>query len=160
MMREIRSNRGLAYSVYSHFIVGRHLPELFVAGSETKSETTAEVLSLMLQQMQLLRDEPVSAGELELAKQSLINSFVFAFNDTHSIVSRRLRLDYFAYQPDYLETYRQQVAAVSIADVQRVAQKYLHPDQLQVVLVGQSKYFSEAVAAFGLPVEAVNLEAD
>ncbi len=157
MMREIRSNRGLAYSVYSYFQAGRRLPELFIASSETKSGSTAEVVELMQQQIQQIRDEPVSAAELELAKQSLINSFVFAFNDTHSIVSRKLRLDYFDYPDDYLETYRQKVAAVTIADVQRVARKYLLPDQLQIVLVGDSEVFAEELQTFGLSVKQVEL---
>lgn len=158
LMREIRSNRGLAYSVYSYFDVGRRLPELFIAGSETKSETTAEVVALMRQQIQLIRDEPVSAAELTLAKQSLINSFVFAFNDTHSVVSRKMRLDFYDYPTDYLESYREKVAAVTIADVQRVARQYLHPEQLQIVLVGNSSSFAEAMNGFGLPVEKVELQ--
>ncbi|WP_303721956.1 pitrilysin family protein [Malonomonas rubra] len=157
MMREIRSNRGLAYSVYSYFKVGRRLPELFIAAAETKCATTGEVVSLMQQLMQQLRDEPVSAEELELAKQSLINSFVFAFNDTHSIVTRKVRLDFFSYPEGYLENYRDRIAAVTIADVQRVARKYLHSDQLQIVLVGDLNLFVSDVDDFGLPVEQVEL---
>lgn len=157
MMREIRSNRGLAYSVYSYFKIGRRLPDLFIAGSETKCETTAEVVTLMRQMMRQLREEPVLAAELELAKQSLINSFVFAFSDTHSIVSRKVRLDYFDYPNGYLETYRENIAAVTIEDVQRVARQYLHPDQLQIVLVGDPKLFSSALKGFGLPIVKVEL---
>ncbi|MCW8892696.1 MAG: insulinase family protein [Deltaproteobacteria bacterium] len=157
MMREVRSNRGLAYSVYSYFQIGRHLPELFIAGSETKCGTTAEVVALMRQLMQQIIDEPVSAAELELAKKSLINSFVFAFENSHSVVSRKVRLDFYGYPADYMETYRERVAAVTIADVQRVAQQYLRPQQLQIVLVGDSKLYAEAVNALGLPVEKVDL---
>lgn len=157
MMREIRSNRGLAYSVYSYFQVGRRLPELFIASSETKCETTAEVVTLMRQLIQQLRDEPVATEELELAKQSLVNSFVFAFNDTHSVVSRQVRLNFFDYPPGFLETYQQNIAAVTVADVQRVARQYLQPDQLQMVLVGDTSKFSAAITAFGLPVEKVEL---
>lgn len=157
MMREIRSNRGLAYSAYSYFKVGRRLPELFIASSETKCESTSEVVLLMRQLMQQMKDQPVSQSELELAKQSLINSFVFAFSDTHSIVSRKMRLDFFAYPKDYLETYREKVAAVTVADVQRVARQYLQPEQLQIVLVGDTKLFSAELNGFGLPVEKVEL---
>ncbi len=157
MMREIRSNRGLAYSVYSYFKIGRRLPEMFVASGETKCDSTVEVLDLMRQLIRQMRDEPVSAEELELAKQSLVNSFVFAFRDTHSIVTRKLRLDFFDYPDDYMETYREKLAAVTIADVQRVAQKYLRPDQLQIVLVGDKRIFSESLTGFDLPVEEVQL---
>jgi len=157
MMREIRSNRGLAYSVYSYFRIGRHLPELFIAASETKCPTTNEVVGVMRDLMQQLRDEPVSAAELELAKQSLINSFVFAFENIHSVVSRKMRLDFFDYPEGYMETYREKVAAVSIEDVQRVAREYLHPNRLQIVLVGDSQLFADGLEEFNLPIKQIKL---
>lgn len=158
MMREVRSNRGLAYSVYSYFQVGRHLPELFIASSETKSASTVEVVILMRQLMQQMIDQPVTEEELELAKQSLINSFVFAFENNHSVVSRKVRLDFYAYPKDYMETYRQRIAVVTIADVQRVARKYLHPQQLQIVLVGNSHQYGKEVSDLGLPIETIDLK--
>jgi zinc protease len=156
MMREIRSDRGLAYSVYSYFQIGRQLPGLFVAGSETKCGSTIEVVQLLIQLIEQICQEPVSAEELELAKNSLINSFIFAFEDSHSIVSRKLRLDYYNYPIDYLETYRQNLAAVTIADVQRVARTYLHPDQMQIVLVGDSEQYRDTITTLGCPVETVD----
>lgn len=158
LMREVRSNRGLAYSVYSYFQVGRHLPEAFIAGSETKSESTVEVVKLMRQIMQQLIEEPVTEAELELAKKSLINSFVFAFENCHSIVSRKVRLDFYAYPENYMETYRQKIASVSIAEIQRVAQKYLHPDQLQIVLVGNILQYDADINSLGMPIEKVDLD--
>jgi zinc protease len=159
MMREVRSNRGLAYSVYSYFQVGRILPEMFIAGSETKASSTIEVVELMRDLMRQLRDEPISEEELALAKESLINSFVFAFDSSQSVVSRRVRLDYYQYPPDYLETYREKLAAVTIEDVQRAAQRYLQPERLQVVLVGRATDFDRDPAALGLPVRQVELDA-
>ena len=158
LMREIRSNRGLAYSIYSYFQIGRHLPQLFIAASETKCGSTAEVVVLMWQLMQQMIDEPVSAAELDLAKKSLINSFVFAFENSHSVVSRKARLDFYDYPEDYLETYRQRIAAVTVEDVQRVARQYLHPQQLQIVLVGHSELYADAVSKLGLPVEKIDLK--
>lgn len=158
MMREVRSNRGLAYSVYSYFKVGRQLEEMFIAGSETKCGSTIEVVSLMQQLIQQMRDEPVSTAELELAKKSLINSFVFAFSDSHSVVSRKVRLDFYDYPEDYLETYRQKVGSVTVADVQRVARQYLHPDKLQIVLVGNSQLYADSIKTLGLPVDDIELE--
>jgi zinc protease len=158
MMREIRSDRGLAYSVYSYFQVGRQLPEMFIASSETKSGSTVEVVRLMRQLIRQIRNEPVSAAELDLAKKSLINSFVFAFSDTHSVVSRKVRLDYYNYPEDYLENYQQRVAAVTVEDVQRVARQYLHPDKLQIVLVGDSEKYADAVGNMDLPVTKIELQ--
>jgi len=158
MMREIRSNRGLAYSVYSYFKVGYRLPELFMASCETACSSTLEVISLMRAQMHELIDNPVSEEELRVAKESLINSFVFAFNDSHSIVTRQQRLDFYTYPADYLQTYREKISAVTAADVQRVAAEYLHPDQLQIVLVGRGSEFEDEVpATLGLPSQRVEL---
>ncbi len=157
LMREIRSNRGLAYSVYSYFNIGRRLPQLFVAAAETKSASTAEVVRLMLEQLQALIDVPVAEQELSLAKQSLINSFVFAFDNSHAVVARQVRLDFYAYPQGYLEDYRRNIAAVTIEDVRRVAEKYLKPDHLQIILVGKSELFVDSLQQFGLPVKRVDL---
>ncbi|PLY03997.1 MAG: insulinase family protein [Desulfuromonas sp.] len=158
LMREIRSNRGLAYSVYSYFRVGRQLPGSFIAGSETKSGSTVEVVRLMREMMQQIIAEPVSPAELELAKKSLINSFVFAFENSHSVVNRVMDHDFYGYPPDYMSTYRDKVAAVTVEDVQQAARKYLHPDKLQIVLVGDSRVYADEINSLGLPVEMVDLE--
>lgn len=158
LMREVRSNRGLAYSVYSYFQTGRYLPGLFVASSETKSSSTVEVAKLMRELITRITSEPVSENELNLAKKSLMNSFVFAFDDCHSIVSRKMRLDYYDYPEGYLETYREKIAAVTVEEVQRVAAKYFQPDMLQVVLVGDSRSYQDDVQKIGLPVEQISLD--
>ena len=101
---------------------------------------------------------PVSEKELKTAKESLINSFVFAFDNSHSIVTRQQRLDFYDYPKDYMKTYRQRIAAVTTEDVQRVARAYLHPDQLQIVLVGRRNDFErDPAAALGMPVQDVNI---
>ena len=153
MMSEIRSDRGLAYSVYSHFQVGRRLPGAFFAGAETKSASTLEVLQLMRRQMETLRREPVSAAELALAKESLINSFVFAFTDTHEVVTQQLRLDYYGYPADYLQRYQAEVAAVTLEQVQQAARERLDPARQTIVLVGNPRQFDSPPESLGLPVE-------
>ncbi len=147
LMREVRSNRGLAYSVYSYFRVGRRLPGTFLAGCETRSDATATVIELIRQEMERLRREPVSVEELHLAKESLINSFVFAFTGTHAILTQAMRIDLFGYPSDYLERFREQVAAVTVDDVLSVAQKYLHPERQVLVVVGDTSVFVDALGA-------------
>ncbi|MBW2689739.1 MAG: insulinase family protein [Deltaproteobacteria bacterium] len=158
MMREIRSNRGLAYSAYSYFQVGRRLPGPFIAGTETKNITVAPALSLTREIMVDLRDNPVTEEELQLAKESQINSFVFGFENTHSVVNRQMSMAFFNYPQDYLARYRDRIAAVTAADVQRVAREFIDLSRQQIVLVGNSEEFSKDLAAFGLPVVEVDLE--
>ncbi|MDH3998941.1 MAG: insulinase family protein [Desulfuromonadales bacterium] len=158
LMREIRSNQGLAYSVYSYFQVGRRLPGQFVAGTETKSATVGRSVSLMRDIMTQIQEDPVSEEELTLAKESQINSFVFGFENTHSVVSQQMRLDFYDYPPDYLANYRDRIAAVSIEDVQRVAREFLRLDRQKIVLVGESDVFLDDLEALKLPVEMVELD--
>ena len=159
-MREVRSNRGLAYAVWSVFRIGPRLPGLFLAGCETKGGSTLEVVRLLQQIMTQMRRQPVTAADLQLAKESLINSFVFAFTDAHAVVTRTMRLDFYHYPPHFLERYRDRVAAVSVQDVLRAAQRYLHPRRQVVVLVGDEGRFDAPPAALGLPVRALPRERD
>jgi zinc protease len=155
LMREIRSDRGLAYSVYSYFQVGRRLPGLFLAGSETKGASTLEVVRVMRAEFEKMRSTPVSDDELRLAKESLINSFVFAFTDSHEVLTQAMRLDFYGYRSDYLSGFRDRVAAVDVAAVQQAARDHLQPESMTLVLVGDEKGFSAPAASLGLPVETV-----
>jgi len=136
LMREIRSNRGLAYSVFSHFSVGRRLEGAFFAGCETKAESVSEAVGLFATIMQELRAERITEEELQLAKQSQINSFVFRFENIHSLVTTVMEYAFYGYPEDYLTRYREHIRQVTVHDVQRVAQKYLHPERQAIILVG------------------------
>jgi zinc protease len=160
MMREIRSNRGLAYSAYSYFQVGRRLPGPFVAGTETKNESVFEVLGLIRQIMKEMQDRPVKEEELQLAKDSLINSFVFGFENPHSVVTRQMTLTFFDYPEDYLENYRANISKVTLGDIQRVARNFIGLSRQKIVLVGNLTGVSEKLGSFGLPVENVSLKND
>ena len=158
LMQEVRSNRGLAYSAYSYFQIGRRLPGPFIAGTETRNASVAQALGLMRDIMGNLRDNPVSKEELRTARESLVNSFVFGFEDSHAVVSQQMRLDFFGYPEDYLQGYRARIAAVTVADVQRVAKRYLHPGRQQIVLVGDAEVYAEDLASFGQHIEMISVD--
>ncbi len=152
LMREVRSNRGLAYSVYSFFQVGRRLPGLFIAGCETRTATVSQVVELMQAELRRITEEPVSSEELELARESLINSFVFAFEGPHEVVGQAMRLDFYGYPEDYLQRYRDHLAAVTADEVLTVARRHLLLDRQTIVLVGDQTAWEGNTEVFGLPV--------
>jgi zinc protease len=158
LMREIRSNRGLAYSVFSHFSVGQRLQGAFFAGCETKADSVAEAVGLFASIMQDLRENGVSDEELSLAKQSQINSFVFRFENPHSLVARAMEYDFYGYPEDYLTNYREHIRRVSAQDVQRAAHKYLHPENQAVILVGEIAEEEIETLARGREVENIDLK--
>ncbi|MBE0503147.1 MAG: insulinase family protein [Desulfuromonadales bacterium] len=153
MMKEIREERGLAYSVYSYFQVGRLLPGPFIAQCETKSSTTIEALELMLAAMRTIREEPVRPEELQVAKESLNNSFVFSFAEPHEVVTQAMRLDFYDYPAGYLESYRAKNAALSLTDIQQAARDYLQSERMSIVLVGNEQEFEAPLSQLGFPLQ-------
>lgn len=149
LMMEIRTNQGLAYHVGSRFDVGRQFIGSFTAETETKAEATLKTISLMTSIIADIRKMPVSEQELTLAKDSIINSFLFGFTTPASIVVQQARLEFYGYQADYLDRYRERIAAVTREDVLRAAQKHLHPDAFKLVVVGDSKGFDKPLSSIG-----------
>jgi zinc protease len=158
LMREIRSDRGLAYSAWSQFQVGRRFPGPVMAGTETKNASVLEALALIRTIIDDLRERPVAAEELRIATESLVNSFVFSFADPHAVVVQRLQLDFYGYPPDYLARYRERIAAVTAADVQRLARTYLRPERQQVIVVGAPDETAGSLESLDLPVRRLTAD--
>ena len=149
LMMEIRTNQGLAYHVGSHFDVGRRFTGSFTAETETRADATAKVIGLMHSIISGIRNEPVTEQELVLAKESLVNSFLFGFTTPASVVIQQARLEYYGYAPDFLDRYRQRIAAVSREDLLRTARRLLHPTALKLVVVGDQQKFDRPLTLFG-----------
>jgi len=149
LMRIIRTREGLAYNVDSSFQAGRRFPGTFEAETETKSETTARAITLMGEIIKGMTTRHVEDTELALAKESIINSFIFAFTNAASVANQRARLEFYGYPEGFLEDFRKKIAAVTKEDVLRAARKYLRPEELILVVVGDGKKFDEPLSRFG-----------
>jgi predicted Zn-dependent peptidase len=149
LMMEIRTNQGLAYNVGSHFEVGRRFIGSFTAETETRAEATGKTISLMLALIEGVRKEAVTEQELKLARESIINSFLFGFTTPASIVVQQARLEFYGYQPDFLERYRERIAAVTREDILRTAKKHVHSDAFKLVVVGDQRHFDKPLSSFG-----------
>ena len=150
LMSEVREKHGLAYMVGSIMQTTYYTnPGEFFAYSQTRTEKTAEAIALIVDVVKGLRDVPVPEDELQRTKDSLINSFVFGFESSSQIAFQQMMLDYRGYAPGFLETYTDNIAKVTAEDVQAVAQKYLHPDALTIVTVGNKANFDRPLDEFG-----------
>jgi predicted Zn-dependent peptidase len=149
LTQEIRSNQGLAYNVDSYFETGRRFRGSFIAETETKSETTARTITLLRSIIAGMTQGLVSEQELKLAKDSIINSFIFGFARSEAVVTQQARLEFYGYPAGYLEHFRDNIARVSREDVLRVAKKYLRPEAMKLVVVGDEKKFDQPLSTFG-----------
>jgi hypothetical protein len=149
-MTEVREKHGLAYMVGSIMQTSYYTnPGEWFAYSQTRTDKTAEAISLIIDVVKGLRDALVPEAELQRTKDSIINSFVFGFESSAQIAFQQMILAYRGYAPDFLETFTDNIAKVTAEDVQAVAQKYLHPDALTIVTVGNKANFDRPLDEFG-----------
>ncbi len=145
LFNELRSRQGLAYSVYAVWRPGYDYPGMFMAGGETRSEATVDFVKGMWTEIERIRNQPITASELAYAKDTVLNSFIFNFQDPAQTLSRLLRYEYFGYPKDFIFQYRKAVENTTIADVLRVAKTYLKPEKLVTLVVGNSQQIQPAL---------------
>ncbi|MGH7897778.1 MAG: M16 family metallopeptidase, partial [Candidatus Binatia bacterium] len=136
MMNSIRTEAGLAYSVFSYFVPGK-LPGSFQVTLQTKSATTADALKRLRKEVDAIRSEPVSDEELRAAKKYLTGSFPMRFDSNGELVAFYSQVEYYGMGLDYPARYEGLINSVSKEDVRRVAEQYLHPERAILVVVGK-----------------------
>jgi len=135
LMTRIRDDLGLAYDVHSFFTSDLE-PGIFKAGVQTKNESARTVIDIIIEEIRKIQEEPVSEVELRDAKSYLTGSFPRRL-DTMGKVARFLALtEFYGLGIDYDRKYLQYINRVTTEDVQRVAGKYLHPENSVLVVVG------------------------
>jgi predicted Zn-dependent peptidase len=136
IMSRVRSDEGLAYSAGSAFHHGVYYEGSFLAAFQSKSPTVAQAVAIVREEIEKLRTGRVSQEELETEKNQVIESFPNRFANAGAIAGQ-FASDYYTGLPDdYWQTFRDRVRAVTAEEVQRVAQKYLQPDRLVLLVVG------------------------
>jgi predicted Zn-dependent peptidase len=153
--KRVRSAEGLAYSVGSRFGTDGRQPGLFQVIALTRTDGTARAVGAILDEIKRLRDAPVPATELDAAKEALTNSFLFWFADPTQSVRRLMLLEFEGLPPDYYQTLLGRYRAVTSDRLQEVARRYVKPDDLAIVVVGDAKILEPALARFG-PVKRIS----
>ena len=136
IMLRVRSDEGLAYSASSAYGMGVYFPGTFRAEFQSKSATTAQAIQIVLEEINRIRTVKVSAEELETSKNQAVETFPLIFSTAAQIAGTFAQDEYTKRPADYWDTYRQRISAVTADDVQRVAQKYLDPSKLVILVVG------------------------
>ncbi len=136
LFNEVRSRQGLAYSVYGSWSPSYDFDGMFIAGGQTQTSNTVPFIKSVVKEIKKLRNNLVSEQELANAKESILNSFVFNFQNPSQTLSRLMRYEYFDYPKNFIFEYQKQVENTTQQDILEVAQEYLQPDQLVTVIVG------------------------
>jgi predicted Zn-dependent peptidase len=136
IMSRVRSDEGLAYSAGSDYGFGVYYDGIFQASFQSKSPTVAQAAAIVLEEIEKIRTQKVTQEELETSINSAVEVFPRYFATAGAIVGTFANDEYTKRKPDFWDTYRDRVRAVTADDVLRVAKKYLAPDKMVILAVG------------------------
>jgi zinc protease len=156
LIQNIRTKLGLAYSVGGGVGSAFDHPGSAMIGRGTKSETTVKSIEALDNELDSMVRGPITPAEVSRAKDTIKNSFIFEYDSKDKILTERMTLEFYGYPPDFLERYLAGVEKATPTDVERVARKYLHKDQMKVLVVGNQAEFDKPLSALG-PVTPIDI---
>ncbi len=136
LFQKVRTQLGLAYAVGGGVGFDYDHPGAFSVDVLTKSASTVDATQAALAEIAGLNTRPFTEQELARAKDDILNSFLFRYDTRDKVLAERVRLEFYGYPADYLETYKAALEKVTAADLSRVAKIYIHPAKLAVLVVG------------------------
>jgi len=156
LFQEVRTKRGLAYSVSGAYGSSYDHPGTFYVAASTKSASTVDATESMLEVTGQLKTQPFTEEELKRAKDQVLNSFIFRYDSVDKVLSEQASLEFYGYPLDFLDKYRDAVEKVTTADLDRVAKKYIDPSKLAILVVGNSSEFGTPLSKLG-PVQTLDI---
>jgi zinc protease len=147
---DIRTTKGLAYAVGGGVGTGWDHPGMLRLIMSTKSKSTVESIYALDEEIKnLLTTRPITDEEIKRAKDSILNSFVFNFDTPDKVMHEKMAYEFYGYPLDFLEQYQAGIEKVTKEDVARVAAKYIHRDQMSVLVVGNQADFDKPLSTLG-----------
>ena len=145
----IREKNGYAYGA-SSWLRNLAYGGWIAAGAGVRTEVTAPAVREMAKEMALMGEQPVKPEEIMLAKSSLVRSFPSWFETTSQTVNILSEIPVYGLSLGYYPEYAKKVEAVNEADIKNVAKKYLRPENMIVIAVGDRKVIEGGLKGVGL----------
>jgi zinc protease len=158
LFQDVRTKQGLAYSVFGGYGASYDHPGMFYTAASTKSASTVKATQAMLEEIQELKTKPFTRAELTSAKDQLLNSFIFHYDSKEKVLAEATQLEFYDYPADFLIKYRAGIEAVTLADLERVANKYIDPSKLAILVVGNEAQYEAPLSGLNLgPVQPIDI---
>jgi zinc protease len=150
LFQKVRTELGLAYAVGGGVSFDYDHPGMFHVMVLTKSASTVDATKAALAEIAGVSQKPFTDVELKRAKDDILNSFLFRYDTREKVLAESVRLEFYGYPPNYLETYKAGLEKVTLGDLSAVAKKYVHPDKLAVLVVGNGPEIKPGLDDLGL----------
>ena len=153
----LREQHGYTYGARSTFAFRKQAGP-FVVSAPVRNEVTRESVNEVLIELRRIRSGDVEARELDDTKNYLIGVFPAMVQTASDVAGRLLDMELYGLPQDYFDRYRENIAAVSKADVERVASKYIDPDRVLIVVVGNASQIREPLGNLGYPIHELDVD--
>jgi zinc protease len=153
----LREKHGYTYGARSQFVFRRQAGP-FVVAAPVRNDVTRESVSEMLAELKRIQTGDLEDRELDDTKNYLMGVFPATVQTASDIASRLVDMELYGLPEDYFDHYRENIAAVTKDDVTRMANKYLDPDRVLIVIVGNAGAIREPLGMLGFPVHELDID--
>jgi zinc protease len=153
----LREQHGYTYGARSTFAFRKQAGP-FVVSAPVRNEVTRESVNEVLVELRRIRSGDVETRELDDTKNYLIGVFPAMVQTASDVAGRLLDMELYGLPQDYFDRYRENIAAVTKADVEHVASKYIDPDRVLIVVVGNASQIREPLGALGYPIHELDVD--
>lgn len=153
----LRERHGYTYGARSQFAFRRQAGP-FVIAAPVRNEVTRESVSEILSELRRIRTGDLEDRELDDTKNYLMGVFPATVQTASDIASRLVDMELYGLPEDYFDRYRENIAAVTKDEITRVANKYLDPDKVLIVIVGNASQIREPLGSLGFPMHDLDID--
>lgn len=139
LFNRVRTKMGLTYDIGGGIQTERLFPGKTYFYTYTKSQSTIAAIKAMFDEINIIRDKKVTEKELNDAKDAFVNSYIFKYSSPERILYQEMTREFYGLMEGYSEKMLENIKKVTIDDVLEVAQKYLHPDQMVIFILGKEQ---------------------
>src|SRR5829696_4779979 len=155
LFMNLREDKGYTYGAYTN-LDARRTAGSFRATAEVRTQVTGDSLKEFFYELERIGNEPVSAKEIADAKSYLTGVFPIRLETQEGLTDQLVQIKMLNLPNDYLQNYRDRIQAVTIEDIQRVAEKYVKPDEAALIVVGDGSSVLDQIKPFSADIEIYN----
>ncbi len=145
----LRAEQGLAYHTQGGIGIDWKFPSITYAYLGTQSQSTVKAVKAIYKEIEGFIEHAPTKEEVELAKERLLNSFVFRFQNKMDVLSNLAELELNSYPSDWTERFPEEIKKVTVEDVNRAISKYLQAKDFAVLVVGNEDDFGTPLSTLG-----------
>ncbi len=148
LIQNLREDKAYTYGAYSS-LSPDELSSSFTMSASVRNEVTDSAVVQFLYELKRIKDEPVTKAELDRVKASVIGSFVRSLESPQTVANFAINIARYNLPTDFYSNYIQKINSITVEDVQNAAKKYMKPENITIVAVGDQSILVEKLAPFG-----------